>query len=153
MFCQRKNKNHDHPTKGKRKLASAFNGSYEKGLRNPIIKLIFLFRILTQFSYEEYNDTKHPTTQSNDLVTSPCQLWNLNAFGCSFMIKYGYIRHDWEWAYNTCIVFAQRWLAHSLQSGSSSMPPKKNWDPKKTICTKVPNISPITLPWHVYPRP
>jgi hypothetical protein len=74
MFCQRKNKNHDHPTKGKRKLASAFNGSYEKGLRNPIIKLIFLFRILTQFSYEEYNDTKHPTTQSNDLVTSPCQL-------------------------------------------------------------------------------
>jgi hypothetical protein len=104
---------------------------------------------LTQLSYEEYNDTKHPTTQSNDLVTSPCQLWNLNAFGCSFMIKYGYIRHDWEWAYKTCIVLAQRWLAQSLQSGSSSVPPKKIWDRKKTICTKVPNISPITLPWHV----
>ncbi len=99
-FAKGKNKNHDHPTKGKRKLASAFNGSYEKGLRNPIIKLSFLFRILTQFSYEEYNDTKHPTTQSNDLVTSPCQLWNLNAFGCSFMIK--------VWVYKT-------WLRMGLQ--------------------------------------
>jgi hypothetical protein len=90
--------------------------SYEKGWKNPIIKLIFLLRIWTQFSYEAYNDTKHPTTQSNDLVTSPCQLWNLiskHSVVVSWS-KYGYKTHDWEWAYKTCIILAQTWFAHSL---------------------------------------
>lgn len=56
--------------------------------------------------------------------------------------------------YKTCIVLAQRWLAHSLQSGSSSVPPKKIWDPKiKPYALRFPIYR--QLPFHgmLYPRP
>ncbi len=99
-------------------------------------KLIFLSRILTQLSYEEYNDTKHPTTQSNDLVTSPCQLWNLNAFCCSFMIKYGYIRHDWEWALQNLYCSCTKVACTLLAKWFFICATQKNWGSKeKTVCT------------------
>jgi hypothetical protein len=56
--------------------------------------------------------------------------------------------------YKTCIALAQRWLAHSLQSGSSSVPPKKIGDPKKKLyALRFPIYH--QLPFHgmLYPRP
>jgi hypothetical protein len=150
MFCQRKNKK-PWPlnTREKGSWLLLVMGHMQKGCKNPIIKLIFLWRILTQFSYEEYNDTKHPTTQSNDLVTSPCQLWNLKCI--LVVVSWSSIRHDWEWAYKTCIVLAQRWLAHTLLvKWFFISATQRNWGSKWKNCMHRGSqyISPNTLPWH-----